>query len=88
MCWTLLKKEEMRDMVPLSKLLSFKALIAVWLATFGLVAVFVSPMTFATGALLVMVGLVVPAVTILLWKDPPPTVAEVLNRVEQSARKH
>jgi hypothetical protein len=74
-------------MVPLSKL-SLKALIPAWLAAFGLIAVFLSPMTFATGVLLVMVGLVVPAVTILLWKDQPLTVAEVLNRVERSAKKY
>ena len=72
-------------MVPLSKLPSLKALIPVWLAAFGLVAVFVSPMTFATGILLLMVGLGVPALTILLWKDQPATVAELLNRVEASA---
>jgi hypothetical protein len=74
-------------MVPLSKLFSLKALISIWLAAFGLIAVFISPMTFATGVLLVMVGLVVPAVTILLWKDQPPTVAEVLHRVERSANE-
>jgi hypothetical protein len=72
----------------LSKLLNLKILIPVWLAAFGFVAVFVSPMTFATGVLLLMVGLVVPAVTILLWKNQqPPTVAEVLNQVERSATK-
>jgi hypothetical protein len=42
-------------------------------------------MTFGTGILLLIVGLVVPAVTILLWKGQPATVAEVLNRVEASA---
>ena len=83
MRWTLLKKDG-----PLSKFLSLKALIPVWLAAFGLVAVFVSPMKFATGVLLLMVGLVIPAVTILLWKDQqPPTVAEVLNQVERSSTK-
>jgi hypothetical protein len=72
-------------MVRLSKWFSLKALISVWLAAFGLIVVFVSPMSLATGVLVFMVGLVVPAVTILLWKDqPPPTVAEVLHRVERS----
>jgi hypothetical protein len=73
-------------MVALSKWFSLKALISIWLAAFALVVVFVSPMTFATGFLVFMVGLVVPAVTILLWKDPPPTVAEVLHRAERSAK--
>ncbi len=85
MCWTLLKKRVV--MVPFSKFLSLKVLIPVWLAAFGLIAVSVSPMTFATGVLLLMVGLVIPAVTILLWSDQPATVAEVLHRVEESAKK-
>lgn len=53
-----------------------------------LLAVFKSPMTFTNGVLLLMVALVVPAVvTILLWKDRPSTVAEVLNRVERSSTR-
>ena len=71
-------------MVPVSKWFSLKTLISVWLAAFALIVVFLSPMTFATGLLLFMVGLAVPAVTIVLWKDQPPTVAEVLHRVERS----
>lgn len=72
----------------LSKFLSLKTLIPIWLAAFGLIAVLLSPMTFATGILLLIVGLVIPAVTILLWKDQqPPTVAEVLNQVERSSTK-
>jgi hypothetical protein len=67
----------------MSKLFNLKALIPIWLVAFGLVAVLASPMTFATGVLLLMVGLVVPAVVILLWKDHSPTVAEVLNQVEE-----
>jgi hypothetical protein len=71
----------------MSKLLSHKAIISIWLAAFGLFAVFESPMTFATGVLLLIIGLMVPAVVLLLWKDHPPTVAEVLNRVEASGTK-
>lgn len=73
-------------MVPLSKWFSLKALISVWLAAFALIVVFVSPMTFATGVLLFMVGLAVPAVTVLFWKDQPPTVAEAVRRVGRSGR--
>jgi hypothetical protein len=73
-------------MTLISKLFSFKTLVPIWLAAFGLLAVFNSPMTFANGVLLLMVALVVPAiVTILVWKDRPSTVAEVLNRVERSS---
>jgi hypothetical protein len=65
---------------------SFKAFVPIWLAAFGLVAVFYSPMTFANRVLLLLVALVVPAVvTVLVWKDRPSTVAEVLNRVERSS---
>jgi hypothetical protein len=73
-------------MTLISKLFSFKALVPIWLVAFGLVAVLQSPMTFADGVLLLMAALVVPAVvTILVWKDRPSTVAEVLNRVERSS---
>jgi len=73
-------------MTLISKLFSFKTLIPIWLVAFALFAVFESPMTFAHGVLLLTVALVVPAVvTILLWKDRPSTVAEVLNRVERSS---
>jgi undecaprenyl pyrophosphate phosphatase UppP len=70
----------------ISKRFSFKVLVPIWLVAFGLVAVSNSPMTFANGVLLLMVALVVPAVvTILLLKDRPSTIAEVLNRVERSS---
>jgi hypothetical protein len=71
----------------MSKLFSRKTLIPVWLVAFGLLAFFGSPMTFADGVLLLMVGLAVPAAVSLLWKDHPPTVAEVLNRVERSSTR-
>ena len=74
-------------MALMSKLFSLKALVLIWFVASGLVAVFKSPMTFATGALLVMVALVVPAVAILLSKGHPSTVAEVLNRVERSSTR-
>jgi hypothetical protein len=67
----------------MSKLFGFKVLVPLWLGAFGLVAILLAPMTFATAALVSIVGLVAPAVMILLWKDQPPTVAEVLNRVER-----
>ena len=70
----------------ISKLFSFKTLVPMWLVAVGLFAALKSPMTFANGVLLLMVALVVPAVvTILLLKDRPSTVAEVLNRVERSS---
>lgn len=71
----------------MAKLFSLRTLFSIWLVGFGLFAAFGSPMTFATLALLLMVGLVAPAVVIqLLAHNHPPTVAEVLNRVERSTR--
>jgi hypothetical protein len=71
-------------MTTLLKLFSLQSLATVWLVALGLVALFQSPMTLATALLLLMVGLVVPGVVILLRKNPPRTIAEVLNRVERS----
>jgi hypothetical protein len=68
------------------KLFSLKTLFPIWLLGCGLFALFGSPMTLATGALLLMVGLLSPAVVIrLLWQDDSPTVAEALNRAEGSS---
>jgi hypothetical protein len=71
----------------LSKLLSHKAMLSFWLGAFGLFAVFESPLTIAMGILLLTIGLMVPAVVLFLWRDHPPTVAEILNRVEASGAK-
>ena len=74
-------------MTTLSKLLRHKAMLSVWLGAFGLFAVFESPLTIATGVLLLTIGLMVPAVVVLLWRDHPTTVAEILYRVEASGTK-
>jgi len=68
------------------KLFSLKTLFPIWLLGCGIFAVFGSPMTLATGALLLMVGLLSPAVVIrLLRHDQSPTVAEALNRADGSS---
>ena len=70
------------------KLFSLKTLFPIWLLGCGLFAVFGTPMTLATGALLLMVGLLSPAVVIrLLRHDQSPTVAEALNRAEGSSTR-
>jgi hypothetical protein len=72
----------------MSKLFRHKTILSVWLVAFALFAVIESPMTLATGVLLLTIALVVPAIVLVLWKEqPPPTVAEVLNRVEASGPK-
>lgn len=71
----------------MSKLFSRKAFIPFWIVVCILVAAVVSPMTWATGLLLLVVGTVVPVAAIFLGKAPPPTIAEVLNRAERSATR-
>jgi hypothetical protein len=51
---------------------------------FGLFALFASPVTFATGVLLLIVGVVAPAIMLILWKERSPTVAEMLRHVQTS----
>lgn len=63
----------------MSILFSRKVMIPVWLVVFGLFTLFGSPMTFATGVLLLIVGVVAPAILLILRKKPSPTVAEVLH---------
>jgi ABC-type transport system involved in cytochrome bd biosynthesis fused ATPase/permease subunit len=71
----------------LSKQFNRKAFIQDWLVNCVVIAALTTPMTWATGLLLVIVGAVVPVVAVLLWKVPPPTIAEVLNRVERSTTR-
>ena len=67
----------------MSKLFNRKAFIPFWLLACVIFAALSTPLTWSTGLLLVIVGTVVPVVAVLLWKMPPPTIAEVLNRVER-----
>lgn len=68
----------------MSMFISRRWIIPVWVVVFGLLALFGSPMTAATGVLLLIVGIVVPAILLILWQEPSPTVAEVLHHVEAS----
>jgi hypothetical protein len=68
----------------MSMLFSRTAFIPVGLVVFGLFALFGSPMTFATGVLVLIVGVAALAIVLSLWKKPSPTVAEVLHHVEAS----
>jgi hypothetical protein len=65
----------------MSMIISRKAFIPVWLVVFALFALSGAPITFATGVLL-LIGLgVAPAIVLVLWNRPSPTVAEVLHDV-------
>jgi hypothetical protein len=55
----------------MSKLFNRKAFLPCWLAACVLFAVLSSPMTWATGLVLLIVGSVVPVVVIGLSKMPP-----------------
>ena len=59
-----------------------KAVIPVWWVVFGLFALFGSSMTFATGVF-VLLGTLALTMMLILWKAPPPTIAEVLHQVEE-----
>jgi hypothetical protein len=58
----------------MSMLFSRTAIIFVWLVVFGLFALFWSPMTFATGVVLLPVAGVTLTIMLVLWKECPSTV--------------
>jgi hypothetical protein len=68
----------------LSMLFNRSAIVPMWLAAFGVFAVFQLPVTFATALLLLVVGVVPPLVMLVLSSRPSPTVAEVLHHAEAS----
>jgi hypothetical protein len=49
-----------------------KAVIPVWVILFGLLALYMSPLTVGTGALLLLGAIVVPAIVLILWQEPEP----------------
>jgi hypothetical protein len=50
-----------------------KAVIPVWIILFGLLALYMSPLTVGTGALLLLAGILVPTIVLILWQEPIPT---------------
>lgn len=64
-----------------------KAIIPAWIALLVLVGLFGWPMTVATGVLLLLVGIVPPAILLILSREPSLTVAEVLHHTETSQTK-
>ena len=61
----------------MSTLFSRKVVIPLWLVVvFGLFVLFGSPLTLATGVLLLFVGVVPPAIVLILSKAPPLTLSE------------
>lgn len=68
----------------MSMLIGPKAIIPGWGVVLGVVALFGWPMTWATGALLIFVGVVPLAIWFILSREPSLTVAEVLYHAETS----
>ena len=60
-----------------------KAVIPVWLVVFGLFALFGPSISFATGVFVLLLGTLALTMMLILWKAPPPTIAEVLRQVEE-----
>jgi hypothetical protein len=58
----------------MSMLFNRTAIIPAWLVVFGLLALFESPMTFATGVVLLLVGGVALTVMLVLWTELPRTI--------------
>ena len=66
----------------MSILLSRKPIIPVWLGVVvGLFALFGPALTFTTGWLVLLVGIVPLAIILILSKEPSPSLAEVLRDV-------
>jgi hypothetical protein len=67
----------------MSKFFKRKAFIPIWVIVFGLFSFF-GPVNVATGTLLLTVGIVAAGIMLILWRDPTPTIGEVLHHVDQS----
>jgi hypothetical protein len=62
------------------------AIISVWLGVFAMSALFGSPLTFSTGMLLLIGGIVPPVIMRALWKDSI-LLPEVPHHVERSLKE-
>jgi hypothetical protein len=49
-----------------------KAVIPVSIILFGLLALYMSPLTVGTGAILLLAGILVPTIVFILWQEPEP----------------
>jgi hypothetical protein len=63
------------------------ALFPVSLLVFGLIALISPPGTVGGTLLVLLVGLAIPAIVLIVWKETPPTVAEVLHAAEVDTRR-
>ena len=49
-----------------------KAVIPVWITLFALLALYMSPLTVGTGAILLLTAILVPTIVLILWQEPEP----------------
>jgi hypothetical protein len=49
-----------------------KAVIPVSMILFGLLALYMAPLTVGTGAILLLAGILVPTIVFILWQEPEP----------------
>lgn len=61
-----------------------EATISVWVMALGLFVLLGSPMMLATAAFVLLMGVMALTIVVVLWKAPPPTIAEVLRHAGAS----
>jgi hypothetical protein len=71
----------------MSMLVGRKTLFPAWLIVFGLLTLLWPPGTVSATLLVLAVGIAVPAIVLIAWKETPPTVAEVLHAAETNNRQ-
>jgi ABC-type transport system involved in multi-copper enzyme maturation permease subunit len=59
-------------------------LVSAWLGVFGILAVIASPMSMATAAVLLIAGAIAPAIVLMLSREQPQTVAQIIRDAEVS----
>jgi hypothetical protein len=68
-------QQERSKTITMSVLFSRTAIIPVWILVFGVFVSFGSPVTFAPGVVLLLVGGVTLTIMLVLWQQPAPTFA-------------
>jgi hypothetical protein len=64
--------------------ISRTAIIPIWLIMFGLIALIGPPVTSTSGVFLLILWSVALGIVLVLSRETPPTVAEVLHQVDAS----
>ena len=70
----------------MSRLLTRATVFPLWVLFVGITVMFL-PMSASTSVLLLLVGIGLPAILLIVWKENSPTVAEVLHAAEVQNRE-